>query len=496
VAIDPRTPVIVGVGQRLQRAASVADALDATALMADAVVAASADAGLAAVPTAVGSVRVVGLLSWRCGNPALLVAERLGIAAAEHAVTTMGGNSPQTLVNTTALDIAAGRLDVAVLAGGEAWRTRMRARREDIRLDWPRAPESAVPVTLGGDFEMSHPAEVELGITMPVQVYPMFESALRAASGRTPDEHLVRISELWARFSEVAAGNPYAWQRQARTADELRTVGPSNRMIGLPYPKAMNSNNDVDMAAAIVMCSARWADDHGIARDRWVFPHSGTDCHERVHVSTRRSLIETPAVQRGGSLALELAGVGIDDVALIDLYSCFPSAVQLGAAALGLPTDGSRQLTRTGGLSFAGGPWNDYVMHAIATVVGELRSQPGERALVWGNGGFLTKHSFGVYGTSPPAAGFRHASPQRELDALGGRDLAVGADAAGPATVEGYTVMHDRAGEPELALAACLRPDGRRAWARSDDRAVATAMTHGEWVGTAVTIGADATLHV
>ena len=194
------------------------------------------------------------------------------------------------------------------------------------------------------------------------------------------------------------------------SAEEIRTPGPGNRMIGLPYPKYMNSNNDVDQAAAVIMCSAERARALGVPEDRWVFPHAGADCHEHPFVSHRWSLAETPAIRAGGQAALELAGLGIDDVELVDLYSCFPSAVQLGAASLGLALD--RQLTRTGGLSFAGGPWNSYVLHAIATVMADLRERPGGFGLVWANGGFVTKHSFGVYSTRPPAQGFRQAAPQ------------------------------------------------------------------------------------
>ena len=296
--------------------------------------------------------------------------------------------------------------------------------------------------------------------------------------------HLQCISELWSRFSEVAAVNPYAWSRRAMTPEEIRTPSPTNRMVGLPYTKYMNSNNDVDMAAAIIICSAEKAASMGVPRDRWVFVHAGTDCQEHQFVSNRWSFAETPAIELGGRRVLELAGCAIDDVALIDLYSCFPAAVQLGAQSLGLGLD--RQLTRTGGLSFAGGPWNNYVMHAIATMVAELRADSGELGLVWANGGYATKHAFGVYSTEPPGHGFRHAHPQAEIDALPRRELAVAADAVGPATVEAYTVMHSRDGEPETAIATCLLADGRRAWATSTEPGMSAAMCSGEWVGRSV----------
>jgi acetyl-CoA C-acetyltransferase len=285
VTLDPRTPVLVGAGQSLHRARGLDDALDPVALMALAVEEAVADAGLASVPD-VDSVRVVGLLSWRYGNPSQVLADRLGIASREFAVTTMGGNSPQTLVNSTALAIQRGDLDVAILSGGESWRTRMRARKLGVELDWPKAPEDSMPVLLGEDLVMNHPDEIARQITMPVQVYPMFETAIRAAAGRTPEEQLVRISELWSRFSQVAADNPKAWIRDAKTPEEIRTVGPDNRMIGLPYAKYMNSNNDVDMGAALLMMSVEAAERLGV-------PRTGGCSRTRVPTATSTSSSRT-----------------------------------------------------------------------------------------------------------------------------------------------------------------------------------------------------------
>ncbi len=490
--LDPRTPVLVGAGQSLHRATGIDDALDPVGLMALAVDEAVADAGLASL-TEVDSIRVVGLLSWRYGNAPLVLGTRTGIASREHAYTTMGGNSPQTLVNATALAIQRGEIDVALLAGGEAWRTRMRARKLGVELEWEKAPEGSVPVPLGEDLVMNHPDEIARQIVMPVQVYPMFETAIRAAAGRSPEEQLVRISELWSRFSEVAAANPKAWIRTAMTPEQIRTVGPDNRMVGLPYAKYMNSNNDVDMGAALIMTSVAAAQRLGIPEDRWVFPYSGTDCHEHQFVSNRWSFHETPAIELGGRLALELAGRTIDDIDLVDLYSCFPSAVQLGAQSLGL--DIERQLTLTGGLPFAGGPWNNYVMHAIATMMQRLRERPGATGLVWANGGYTTKHAFGVYGTTPPDQPFRHEYPQDRIDAMPRRELALPAEAAGPATIEAYTVMFSREGVPERAIASCLLADGRRAWGDSTDPAIAAAMCEGEWVGRSVELDADGALH-
>jgi len=498
VTLDPRTPVIVGVGQHLHRTDTIEEtlspAVEALALMEQAVHAAAADAGLDGPPAA-QSVRVVQLLSWRYGNPARLLADRLGIAPDELALTTPGGNSPQALVNRTALDIQSGDLDVAVLVGGEAWRTRMRARRAGVDLDWPRADPDDAPLVLGEDFTMNLQEEIDRGVFMPVQVYPMFETALRAAAGRSIDDHRDHLGRLYSGLSNVAAGNPNAWIRDAKSAEEITTPTRTNRMIGLPYPKLLNSNNDVDMAAAVIMCSVEAARRLGVPEDRWVFPHAGTDCQEHNFVSHRDTFDRTPAIEIGGASALELAGLGIDDVAVLDLYSCFPSAVQLGGQSLGVDVT-ERQWSRTGGLTFAGGPWNSYVMHAIATVTEDLREQPGEYGFVWANGGLATKHSFGVYSTSPPERGFRHASPQDEIDALPRRELAPATDAAGAANVESYTVMFDREGNPEQAISTSVLADGRRAWGTSGDHDTAIAMTDGEWVGRTISLDADGTIHL
>ena len=249
VTLDPRTPVIVGVGQYNHRADSLDEALEPAALMERAARAASADAGLDGPPAA-DAVRVVSIIGWRYRNAPRFLAERLGIIDATLSETANGGNSPQALVNRTALDILAGDVDVAVLAGAEAFRTYMRARKQGVTLDWPKADDDDRPIRIGTELDMNHPAERELGIVMPVQIYPMFETALRAAAGRTVEEHQAYLGKLWSDLSHVAAGNPDAWIREPKSPEEITTVGPANRMVGFPYPKLMNSNSDVDMGAA------------------------------------------------------------------------------------------------------------------------------------------------------------------------------------------------------------------------------------------------------
>jgi acetyl-CoA C-acetyltransferase len=489
VTLDPRTPVIIGAGQAIQRVDDPLEALETADLMAAAARSAFADAGVTA-PGRVDSVRVVSLFSWDYGDPGAVLAARLGLAAAETVLTAPGGQSPQYLVNLTAAEIAAGRLDLALLAGGETWRTVRRARKAGVELLWDTSHRGRSPSRLVGSTR-SFVADEEQAVDLvrPVQVYPIIETVLRAARGETPEAHLRRIAQLWARFAAVAATNPFAWVRTAPTAEQIGTPGPSNRLIGLPYPKLMNSNNDVDLAAAVVICSAERAEALGVARDRWVFPLAGVSCDDIVTVSHRDRLGESTAVAVAGRRLLGLAGASIDDVELVDLYSCFPSAVQIGADALGL--DHERQLTRTGGLTFAGGPWNNYSMHGIAALVADLRAAaPDALGLLWANGGYVSKHALGLYGTRPGRPFVHdHTEAQAEVDRTAPRCEVAPVDrTSGAAVVEGYTVMHTRDGVPEAGWAACRLPDGRRAWARTTDPVVAGAMTDGEWVGRSVTV--------
>ena len=465
--VDPRTPVLIGAGQLSNRVDQGADVLEPVDLIVEALRRAAEDSGAGAdVLTGADAVHTVGLLSWRYRDSAALVGERVGAAPRATSVTGMGGNGPQSLVNLTCLAIQQGDVDLALLGGAEAWRSRMGARSAGVELDWtvqgddvPEAPRS-IP-----EVPMSAPGEQGRGVVMPVQVYPLFEQAHRIVLGRSLDEHILAMSELWAGFSEVAASNPHAWIQQAYSAEEIRTPTPENRMIGFPYTKRMNSNNAVEQGAAVILCSAERAEALGVPRDRWVFPHSGTDAHDHYFFSERDDLGRSPAMRVAGRAALDLAGVGVDDLAHVDLYSCFPSAVEISAYELGMSTD--RALTITGGLSFAGGPWNNYVMHSIAAMAGRLRAEPGSVGLVSANGGYITKHAFGVYGTEPPATPFRHADVQAEVDALPKRVLCEEPD--GEVTVETWTAMHDRDGEPETGVVVGLLDDGRRVIGTTQD---------------------------
>lgn len=493
--IDPRTPVVVGVGEVEQRV-DAAEAREPILLFADAIRAADADTRRpGALLARVDTIAAVQIVSWPYADAGARVAQELGIAPRRTVVSTVGGNSPQLLVNEMAADIAAGRADVVVIGGAESMHTRWRARREPrVHLEWPVDTGAPCTTVIGDSRPGNNDIEQAHWAVAPTHIYPLFETALRAAAGRSVDEHQRVVGALWERFAAVAAANPHAWSRVAYSAAEISTAAPDNRMVVFPYTKRMCANIDVDQGAAFLLCSYEAARAAGVADDRIVFFHSGADAHDHFFITERAALCEAPAVGIAGNAALAAAGVGIDDVARFDLYSCFPAAVQMAMHALGLRgADGGdeRPLTVTGGLGFAGGPVNNYPSHAIARMVDACRTDPGSFGMTTALGWYATKHSVGVWSSRPPQTFVRvdPAVTQARADALPRRRPAGTVD--GPMTIEATSVVMERDGTPAVAIVAGLLPDGSRALANSRDAEVMTAMTLEPWEGRVVTVGND-----
>lgn len=455
-------PAIVGAAQVIQRPGErpLDEARGPIELMVAAARAAAADAGAAGLLARVEWVGVVP--GWyRFNDPGAIIAEQLGCAGAATALTGISGTSAQDLLGLACARIAAGQLDVALVVGGEARWTAARLKQLGQEPRWRQDDTTSAPERVSG-FPDDMLDELKV-LGSAAGAYALFEDRIRAAAGASPAAHTAKISELWARFSAVAAGNPYAWDRTVHSAAEIGTPGPANRMIAAPYTKAMVANNTVDMGSAVLVCSAATARQAGVAADRLVFPQVVTHSHETWRVAERRELHQSPALATAGRAAFTAAGVGPDEIEHVDLYACFPSIVQMSSAALGLPVDApDRPLTLTGGLGFAGAPVANAAGQALAAMVPRVRA--GGWALVHGNGGWATKQSFGIYRDVPPAAGFADLDVQDAVD-LAPRHV-LPDDWSGDCTVEACTVMYDRDG-PARLLAAVLDADGARGWAHS-----------------------------
>ena len=474
------TPVLVGISHLEQRFQDFASAKEPVELMIDAVKAAAEDAGSSELLNAT-SVRVIKGI-WGYQNPAKAVAQAIGCPNAQTALSPFGGNFVQSVLNVSALDIQSGAHDVIILTGAECGNTQAKAAKASHDLGWAELPGTP-DLQIGEEKDMRHDAERAIRLGRPIQIYPIMETALRSELGMGVDEHMRHISELWAGFSAVAANNPNAWIRDAKTAEEIRTISTINRPVSFPYPKFLNSNSAVDQAAALILCSEEKAKALGIAREKWIYPWAGSDAQDHFHFSTRDNLHSSPAIRLAGKKCLEMSDMNVDDIDLVDVYSCFPVAVQIASRELGLDT--SKPLTVTGGLTWAGGPLNNYVMHSIVRMAQLLREKPGQKGMITANGGYITKHAFGTYSSDRPEQPVQHAKLQDQVDALPKREVVM--NNTGQGVVEGYSVMYGPKGLDKAFVATRL-PDGRRAWGTSNDADVLQSMTTEEFVGRPVTL--------
>ncbi len=251
----------------------------------------------------------------------------------------------------------------------------------------------------------------------------------------------------------------------SETLGAIQRISESNRLTAEPYTKRMNSFPNVDQGSALLLTSLQLAREAGLT-DQCVFPWAGAT-NTDVAPAARRELGDSPAIRAAASALFSALGLGIDDVDRIDLYSCFPSAVEIGAKAIGLATDDARGLTVTGGMPFFGGPGNNYSSHAIVSLAMHLRESRG-LGYVAANGGFLSKHSLGIYGSEPPPGGFRSLDTAREQAEVDAAALPVATEACGDATVVGGTVVYGRDGSVAAAPVIGTLDDGRRVVAMAE----------------------------
>jgi acetyl-CoA C-acetyltransferase len=465
MAIDAeRIPVVVGVGQVTERDALV----DAIGLAARAGEAALADAP--GLRERIEQLTLVAVsFSPAPPDAASRVARELRLGEkVERRITTPGGNSPQWIVNEICAAIAAGTRSAALLLGAEATRSmRKRDPQASFLTTATRPGEAAGPAdpVVGASISgMMGPAEHAAGLSVPAEVYPMLECARAHAEGRSLADQRTRLAALMARFSAVASRNPNAWFRRGWSADEIASPAGDNRLTAEPYTKRMNSFPDVDQASAVLVTSLALARALRLD-DRAIHVWSGASCAEPPPAQ-RPAPGTAPALRAAARAALDAAGIEAGALRAIDCYSCFPIAVEAGADALGTSIDDPRGFTVTGGMPFFGGPGNNYSGHAIAQMVLELRASRG-LGYVNANGGFLSKHSTGVYGSEPAPRGFQLADTRAAQAEIDRAARPVRTDYRGTARVVAGTIVYDRTGRASRAPVIAELDDGTRVAAQA-----------------------------
>lgn len=457
-------PVIVGVGEFIDRPSAPEKALEPVALMAEAIRAADSDAG-GNMLSQCASIEVVGLMSWRYNNPVGLLCEKLDIAPARQINASFGGETPIRLIHEAALRIVDGEQGSSIIVGGEAMNSLNKAMKSGTQLDWTPLASKEDTVKVSGDRIERSPIAKTLGVNDPAAMYPLYEMALQAAEGKSPAQGTRESASLWAQYAEVAANNPYAWIQSAPSADEIATVSAGNRMINWPYPKYMVANPAVNQSAAIIVTSLASARAAGVAEDNIVYLWGGANAAEPDNFLFRDQYVTSPAMNATLDRAVEIAGGDPKRFSKIELYSCFPVVPKMALRQLDLdPTEHCP--TVAGGLTFFGGPLNNYMAHATCAMVKALRAAPGELGLLYSNGGFISKHHTMVISTSAPENGIAPGfSVQEEADRRRKPVPPLNESLSGPVTVETFTVMYERDGTPKQGVIVARNSAGERGMA-------------------------------
>lgn len=404
-----RMPVIIGVGQINDRdepnKASVG--LDSLGLMEAALRAADLDAGGGWLGR-LDSLAVVDQISFpQLGDICAPLAERVSAAPRiSYKSGYASGDSPLLLLNEAANRIGAGEIKVAAIVGGEALRTAARG----------AAPNAVRAVALRRGPSYRH----RYGLIAPVDVYPLYENAGRAAYGQTLAQGQAESAAIWSRLSEVAQGNPGAWLRRRVSADEIMTLSAANRPIAFPYCKLMVANSSVNQGAGFIVTSLTEARARGFSDDRLIFVGRGAAAHEPVDLMARANYVESPSMIVSIRKALELNGLATADLDHAELYSCFPCVPKMARRVLGWPLE--RAASVFGGLTFGGGPVGNYMSHAVVSMVLALR-RGGRHGLLFANGGLAThNHSIVLSrcAPTPPNTFPQSFDFQAQADALRG----------------------------------------------------------------------------
>ncbi len=459
--------------------------------MAQALVAAADDAGAGRLLGRLDQVRVTKG-TWGYSDPARWVAEAVGATRARSHLADVG--ILQTAVmGDAAAAIASGTADVVAVVGGEA---KHRALRASITgKDAPDTDQGGVEpdelVTPQGMIISR--AEIDKGLVMATHHYAMIENARRFADGQTIEEHRAEVSNLWARFAQVAAANPDAWFRDGLDAAAIATPANGNRMLAWPYTKWHNSQWNVDQAGALIFCSAGTARALGVPANRWVFPWAAAESNHVVAVTERPELHRSPGFAHAGRALADHTGVAPNEMDHVDLYSCFPIAVRTQALELGIDIAGERSPTVTGGMTWAGGPLNNYVIQAAVKLAQVLRADPGSTGLLTSISGMITKQGVSAWSTEPPSQPFANLDVTRTVAGeLRPKPYRVGeGEGEGEqATVVSYTVIWGREG-PERAVVIGEFADGARTLLVSSIPTVMAAAVAGEFCGRFVVAAGD-----
>ncbi len=475
--VNPRSPVLVGVGLVQQKEPDPLKAQEPIELMIEAVRRGADDAGAKELLSGIEDIYVpVGRWSYR--NPGQLIANAVGAEGAR-SISALPGISQQTIITEACSSIASGDISKAIVVGGEAGYRILQAGLRGVEIEDTVSTDLA-DVVMKPHKEMQFDYEAESGLgNMPVGYYAIVDSAFRYAKGQSVDERRDEMASRYSQFSEMACRNPEGWADESFSADYIREHSPKNSMLAFPYTKLHNSSWNIDQASALLFCSVAEATRLGIPREKWVFPRVFTEANHMVNLTAREELHRCPGAELAGRAAFEAAGIAPQELDFLELYTCFPIAQDVYAAEAGIPNDVDWSFT--GAMPYAGGPFNSFVLHATAQLADQLRSKQGSTGMVTTVSGVLTKQGFAIWGSDPAPNGYQFIDVTEKVSRIARpKEVAVNVSAVG--TVAGYTVMYQRK-SPQRGIAIVDLPDGRRTVAYTEDASSMKAMEAEEICG-------------
>ncbi|MBU2547529.1 MAG: acetyl-CoA acetyltransferase [Proteobacteria bacterium] len=485
-----KRPVIIGIGQYTHRPGDSPEMVHPLDLVAEAVTRASNDAGVKDLSRNIDTLCLVNMFSLPSDGLPGALSEKIDATPRNQEYTWIGACAPQWYVNRTAEKIRKGQTRLALICGGEALyseRLALEARGEKAKFV-DISPKK--PWMVGDLRDPLTALEMKYGVDIPIHLYPLFENALRRHEGLSIEQQRRELGEFCSANSRIAAGNPYAWFGQDRTAEEIVNSSDENRMISFPYMKFMCSIMHVDQSAALFMTDEETARQLGVPREKWTYLVGSGDASDIWHVTERADFHSSPSVRAAADMALDQADASLSEIGYFDFYSCFPAAPRMTRSMLGVSKDDPRPLTITGTMPYFGGPGNNYALHAICAMVEKLRQAPESLGMVQALSWYISKHSVGIYSGQArdlnTDTGLR-SSLEAELDGIQGPELVE--EANGRAEVETYATFHDHEGGPLGGVVVGRLGDRKRFLARIEaDRNAMNAIVTEEFIGTSGTV--------
>ncbi len=505
MAIVNNIPIIIGVGQITEPVSTdLTSASSHADLAGKAALAALKDAKegtnlaqyidvIAATKTFADSSPAHQSKTGRTNNFPRSIGNRIGANPTSAIYATIGGDSPQRLVNEFAEKLAKGSYEMVLIAGGEAIANMKAAKKYKVGLDWSENVEGQLTDRGISSGKLGTTTAIMHQLILPMQYYGLMENARRGSQKKDLSTYSLEMGEEFSKLSTVANNNPYAAFPTAYDAEYLATPSKENPLVIAPYTKKLIAKDRVNQGAAVLLTTVGKAKELGIDESKWVYLHGYSATKERVLLE-RPNLGQSKAMEQVLLGAMENAGKTSEEIQYFDIYSCFPIVVSEAREILKIPKEDPRSLTQTGGLPYFGGPGNNYTTHGIASLVETLRKDRGSFGMAYGNGGWMSKHAVGIYSTTPTKGEWQaqdSSAYQTKVDEQ--PTLTINAHPEGAAILETYTAHYFKGFPVKAIIVGRLKKTNERFFATAPmgDTETVQELVKGDSIGRTIYVETD-----